>query len=856
MTRLKFALSFLLTFCIILQIHAQQPLTYYLPDHTYDPAIPTPASVLGFQVGEWHISHDKQYMYLQALAAASDRVELVEYARSHEERPLIYLRITTPEHQRNIETIRTNHLKLSDPNASKGVDVADMPIVIYQGFSIHGNEASGGNAAPLIAYYLAASQDQEVIELLENAVVLLDPCFNPDGFHRFSTWVNMHKNKNLTSDPQDREYDESWPGARTNHYWFDLNRDWLPVQHPESQGRIKVFHEWKPNILTDHHEMGINATFFFQPGVPERLNPITPLKNQSLTEKISTYHAAALDKIGSLYYSKEGFDDFYYGKGSTYPDANGCIGILFEQASSRGHLQETVNGDLSFPFTIRNQVTTALSTQKAGLEMRAELLEYQKEFYVNAQKEANTAAVKGYVFSDPTDQTKVHELLKILVQHQIEVHQLAKTMQVNGETFEAANSYIVPTDQTQHRLVRGMFETMTTFNDSLFYDISTWTFPLTFNLQNAALSKGNFSKNALGKKIELEDITMEVALPELSQYAYLFEWGEYLTPKALYAIQAAGLRTKVASIPFTLNGKSYGVGTILIPVANQVLSPEMIHEKMKEVAAATGVKIDKVDTGLTPTGIDLGSRDFEDLEMPKILLVVGEGVTSYDAGEVWHLFDQRYDVPISMVETGQLSRTNLDRYNVIIMPSGSYYNISASGVNKLKTWSAEGGTIVAVRNAVRWLDSKNLVNIDFISAKDSTPARRPYAKRSADSGSRVIGGAIFESTIDLTNPIFYGYSRAYLPVFRRGTLFFKPTNNRYATPSTYTDDPLMSGYIKADNAAVLKNTANVIISGTGSGRTICIADNPNFRAFWYGTNKYFANAVFFGQTISSSAVQR
>ena len=257
----------------------KQALTYFLPEIEYDKSVPTPESVLGYQIGEWHLSHDQQYMYMRMLADASPRIQLVEHARTYENRPLIHLIITSEENHKNLDQIMADHQALSDPSASGYKDVSKMPIVLYQGFSIHGNEASGGNAAPLVAYYLAAGKGKVIEQLLDEAVILLDPCFNPDGFHRFSTWVNMHKNKNLTADSQDREYRESWPRGRTNHYWFDLNRDWLLVQHPESKGRIGLFHDWKPNILTDHHEMGTNTTFFFMCSEPQRTYILSPTQN-------------------------------------------------------------------------------------------------------------------------------------------------------------------------------------------------------------------------------------------------------------------------------------------------------------------------------------------------------------------------------------------------------------------------------------------------------------------------------------------------------------------------------------------------------------------------------------------------
>ncbi|MCR9286946.1 M14 family zinc carboxypeptidase [Saprospiraceae bacterium] len=849
-----------LTFQVLFlsSIFCQTPsLTYYLPDITYDSNIPTPEDVLGFMPGEWHISHDQIVRYMYELAEASDRVTIEEYARSYEHRPLILLTITSPKNHADIDNIRRQHVSLTNPNLSAKLDISKMPIVIYQGFSIHGNEPSGGNASVLAAYYLAAGQSKEVTDILDNTIVLLDPIYNPDGFHRFSTWANMHKNLNLTDDPQDREYTEVWPRGRTNHYWFDLNRDWLPTQHPESQGRIRNFHKWKPNILTDHHEMGSNNTFFFQPGIPTRTNPLTPNENQELTYEIGTYHAANLDKIGSLYYSQESFDDYYYGKGSTYPDVNGGVGILFEQGSSRGHLQATSNGQLSFPFTIRNQVATALSTQTAAVKMRTKMLDYQRRFYYTAMEEARKDNAKAYVFTEPNDGTRLAEFLDLMLRHQIEVYQLKNVVKTEVKTFKKDNSsFIIPLEQPQYRLIKGMFEKVTQFQDSLFYDVSAWTLPLSYDIDYARLNKSEFSGNLVGSKVTETVSYRSAPIPAKSNYAYLFEWDEYLAPKALYYLMKNGLRTKVASNTFQSAGRDFDRGTILIPIQNQGKNTDEIHELIKTASAKSGVTIFTAETGSTEVGIDLGSPRFSTLKMPKVLLLVGGRVSSYDAGEVWHLLDQRYHIPISMIETDDIGGKNLDKYNVIVMVGGSYGNISNSGVEKIKEWVKAGGTLIPMKDAVNWAKSKGLAKVEFITSKNNKRGKRPYAKLSPDNGAQVIGGAIFETKIDLTHPLFYGYNDEYLPVFRRGTLFFKPSKNAYATPSIYTNDPLLSGYISSKNSQSIRNSAGVIVSGTGSGKTICLADNPNFRAFWYGTNKLFANAIFFGNTISSRSIER
>ena len=322
---------------ISFSINSQElDLNYYVPSNqNYNDKIPTPKEIIGHQVGEWHVTHDKLVEYMKVLANSSDRITLEDRGKTFEGRPLLLLTITSPNNHSRIDDIRQRHI---DGTNDSSLDVTNDPIIVYQGFSIHGNEPSGSNAALAVAYYLAASTSLATEDLLNNTVILFDPSFNPDGLQRFAYWANTNKSKNINPDSNDREYFEVWPRGRTNHYWFDMNRDWLPVQLPESRARIASFHKWLPNILTDHHEMGSNSTFFFQPGIPSRTHPLTPQLNQDLTKEIGTYHAKALDKIGSQYYSEESYDDFYYGKGSTFPDINGSIGILFEQGLSLIHI--------------------------------------------------------------------------------------------------------------------------------------------------------------------------------------------------------------------------------------------------------------------------------------------------------------------------------------------------------------------------------------------------------------------------------------------------------------------------------------------------------------------------------------
>ncbi len=835
---------FLLTICALTLIHTfglsqdDLDLSYYLPEGTtYDPSIPKPAEVIGHEVGQWHVTHDKLVQYMLALAEASDRIQIEDRGKTFEDRPILLLKITAPENHQRLDAIRTEHLGLTEAGASS-LNPEEMPVVIYQGFSIHGNEPSGANAGLAYAYYLAAAQGPEIETKLKDMVILMDPSFNPDGLQRFAYWANSNRSMHLNPDKNDREYHEIWPGGRTNHYWFDMNRDWLPVQLPESRARIKTFHDWYPNILTDHHEMGTNSTFFFQPGEPSRVHPLTPGRNQELTAEIGTYHVKALDGIGSLYYSEEDYDDYYYGKGSTFPDVNGSIGILFEQASSRGHIQESENGILTFPFTIRNQFVTAVSTMDAAWNMRAKLLDYQREFFTEMRNSKGKTA-GGIIFGDSKDGARAWHLAEILQRHRIRFHELGSDTEIDGKKFQKGYSYVVPLDQKNPKLIKAMFEKRTTFTDSIFYDISAWTFPLAFNLDYAETARLPETGTAI---TELNP--RQGTVDQASDYAYLFEWHEYYTPKLLNAILEKGLRAKVAKEQFQLGGTSYDYGTVMVPVQGQSLSSEEMYTLLSGLARESGVSIHGVKTGKT-IGIDLGSREFDPINLPKVGLLVGDGIRSYDAGEIWHLFDTRYEMKITKIDTDYLDRADLSKYTDIIIPGFRGGGISESMANKLKKWVSEGGTLIAYRNTAQWLDKHEMLKLEF--RKDTLKAENiSFEQRGDFQGAQVTGGAIFEARTDRSHPINYGYKNENIFLFRNTNIYLEPDSESYNNPIQYTTAPLQSGYISEENAELISGSVPLKIGRTGRGRVVLFTDNTNFRAFWYGTNKLLMNAIFFG----------
>ena len=845
-----------LAFCALLPAQEKPNLNYYLPNISYNAAIPSPAQYLGYEVGEWHVSHDQLIGYMRELDRASDRISLKEYGRSHENRPLLCLTITAPENQGRLAEIRQKRRELADPALSGRLDPASFPAVAYMGYSIHGNEASGSNASMLVAYYLAAGQTPELEQFLKNTVILLDPSFNPDGLQRFSSWVNSRRSQSLMPDPAHDEFNESWPGGRTNHYWFDLNRDWLVTQQPESGGRVDIFQDWLPNTLTDHHEMSSNATFFFQPGVPSRVHPITPARNQELTAKIGEFHARLLSEKNVLFFSEENYDDFYYGKGSTYPDVNGCIGILFEQASSRGSAQETDNGLLTFPYSIRNQVLSSLSTMQALGALRVDLNTYLRDFFTSALEEAKKDETAGFIFGNPYTGRQDQAFLQILLRHHIQVHPLQENVRLNDLSFEKNKAWLVPADQPNYRLIKGIFERRTSFTDSIFYDISAWTLPDAFGLSWTPVNRKAFQSRWMGTQVQ--GLSMVSALPPIQfgdqqPYAFVVESQGYDLPRLLAALHRAKIRVQVATLPFQAEGRDYQAGSLLVPLDRQALDATAIYECMQQ-SGAQDVRVQILKNGLTAQGPDLGSNSFITLRAPKVALVTGRGASAYDTGEIWHLLDTRYGLTPLLIDMERFGRLDLDKYNVVILADGNFNDIAT---DKLRAFVNGGGTLIATGSTLRWLNSSGLAGIEFRNPPtDTGRTRRPYGSLSEDRRAVSLPGSIFEVELDLTHPLCYGYSTPRMAMFQSDANFVETAKNPYATPAVFTANPLLAGYLHEKHKKLVPGAAALLVSGSGAGRIICFSGNPNFRGFWYGTNRLFSNAVFFGNLISSGTVER
>jgi hypothetical protein len=446
-------------------------------------------------------------------------------------------------------------------------------------------------------------------------------------------------------------------------------------------------------------------------------------------------------------------------------------------------------------------------------------------------------------------------MAEILRQHQIAVHVLDEDVELDEQSFRRGQAYVVPANQGQHRLIESIFERRTTFPDTLFYDVSTWTFPYAFNTPFAELGSRQFGDALLGDLVEAEQFPTGEFVGGNNAYAYLFEWDEFYASRAMYRLLDAGIRAKVATEPFTAptaNGpREFDYGTIMVPVGPQEVSADAIRALMRQASEEEGMTVYAMETGLSSAGIDLGSPSFSDLRRPSIALIAGEGTRSSEVGEAWHTFDQKFQIPITLLTQSRMRQADLNRYNVLIMASGSYSQVQT---DRVKQWVEAGGTLIVYKTALNWAAENELANIKLIeNDEQSSDTTRAYADMTRDRGEQLIGGSIFNTTLDLSHPLGYGYNSSLLRVFRDSTLFMELAENPYATPLQYTSAPLASGYVSQQNIDRMAGTAAIVVTGHGSGRVIAMTDNPNFRAFWFGTTRLFMNAVFFGHTISSSA---
>lgn len=825
------ALFLMLSFLLV-----QGQANYFYPNKgNFDTSIPTPEQFLGYAIGEQHTRHDRIVAYLKELDRLSDKVSFEIIGETFERRAQVVAIFSSPENHKNIEQIRLQHLS----NQTNGTN-NKVPLVIHLAYNVHGNEPSSSEAALLTAYYLTASQSEQTKEWLNNMIITLDPVINPDGRDRHTHWANMHKGTPAVADPNDREHNEIWPGGRFNHYWFDLNRDWFLGTFPETRNRINFFHKWRPYVQTDHHEMGTNSTFYFDPGKESSNNPIVPdYLYKNIYPKFGEYFTKATNSIGSMYFTKEAFDKLYPGYGSSYINFYGGAGFLFEQGSSRGHVQETTTIPITFGFTIRNQFTASLATITASLAEKESLIEMRKQFYLTAKQQATNSIIKGYSFGDAKDFNRTKAFIDLLLLHKIDIYKVPNS-----------TDYFVPTAQDNYIMVKSIFENQITYKDSTFYDASTWSLIHAYGLPFTEVK----TSMALSEKINAPLVLNNAPIVK-SNYAYLVNNTNYNIHQFIYALQSEGVFVQTATRTFSTNingeNKNFGYGSIIISVQQQKVGADELYTIISKASLAANIKVHTVATGFSNSGIDLGSNYIKTLKKPEAAMIIGNGVAASEAGEIWHLLDQRLHMPITKIDILNFSRVRLERYNTLVMVSGAYNFLDKNSVDKIKAWVQNGNTLITIKSGADWAIKNGFTKFKLAVDSTTTKGRLDYDKASDMEGAKALGGSIFSIDLDTTHPIGYGFSKRKVSVYKNNSTFFQNSTSAYNTIAQYTNTPLVGGYLHPNSLKMIKNSPSILVGAEGSGRVILFADEPNFRGTWYGTNKLFLNALFLGSIMAA-----
>ncbi|KQC34549.1 zinc carboxypeptidase [Nonlabens sp. YIK11] len=799
----------------------------------------SPADFLGYEIGTQFSRHADVVRYFEHVAENSDMVTYQEYGKTNERRPLTYAIVTSPANQNNIEQIRKNNL--AQTGIIEGNATSDKAIV-WLSYNVHGNEASSTEASMVTLYELITTKK----DWLENTVVIIDPCVNPDGRDRYANWYNQ-----VASQPYDplqiaAEHNEPWPGGRPNHYLFDLNRDWAWATQVESQQRLKVYNQWMPQIHVDFHEQGINEPYYFAPAAEPFHEVITDFQREFQT-KIGQNHAQYFDNEGWLYFTRERFDLLYPSYGDTYPTYMGAIGMTYEQAG-HGRAGLGINNDEGFELTLVDRVvhhkTTGLSTIEVASQNVEKLnTEFEKYF------DNSNLTTKSFVLKGSTDQLMA--LAKLLDRHEIQYGFTGKG-KTNGlgynndkkTTLEYDTAMVVSTNQPKGKMVQVLFEPNAQLSTPLTYDITAWNLPKAYGLE-AVASTSNVSGTSATLDIKTDDNTNNTAT------GYIAKWNSMQDARFLAKLLKAGIKVRFTEKPFVNNGTTYDRGSLIITKSD--------NKRIDNFGSIVNSVANEFKRGLEPalssfatSGPDFGSPDVKLISAPRVALLRGERTSSLSYGATWYFFEQDLGYPVTSIDTGDLGRADLSQFDVLVMPDGYYGSLlNESTLNKVKTFVRSGGKVVALSGAVSAFADKDGFGIakndkDQDSTEDKDEKKDlliPYAAREESGTTDLITGSIFKITMDQTHPMAFGYGDAYYSL-KLGSDSYSYLDDGYNV-GWITDDVVnVSGFAGDTAKTKLKSSMVFGEQRLGAGSLIYMVDDPLFRAFWENGKLLFVNSVF------------
>ena len=842
------------------------------PGLPYDSAIPSPEAHLGYQLGERFTVYAHAVDYFRKLAEASDRIALNQYGETYEGRPLISLVITSPENHRDMEQIRARHFELIKAAASgRAADalIADEPVFVSMSYNIHGNEASSTEAAMQVAYRLAAVSDAETREVLDNSVIILFICINPDGRDRYVYWYNGVARNLVGKEPRDLEHYAPWPNGRTNHYWFDLNRDWVWGIHPESRGHAAEFQRWMTQVHIDYHEQSYNSNYFTAPGTTPR-NKLLPDTYEAWTDTFGRANIAAFDRHRINYFTRDAFDFFYPGYGSSYPSTMGGLAMLVEQGGiGAGRAVETDDG---YVLTLRQRIfdhyITSLATFRKAAERRQDLLRYSYEAWNPANSKS---ATRAYLLPD-NGNGYIHDVIAMLLRQGVEVERTTGEAALSDlKDFRSgkilrkslpAGTYVVRTDQARHLYINSVLERNLVIEDSVMYDMATWSAPIAYNLDAYSSERAL----TIGTEPVAEAPAARGGLNNAgARYAYLIEWRQRNAPQALAMLWEKEYRVRSALEPFTAaSGKTYGAGTLIVLRGRNLEKDDAIEADLDEIAREAGVLIDGHDTGRMQDGYDLASSRNRPVKKPKVALMVDEPFSTYTAGQIYFLFDRETRLPVERIRTSVLQQTALPRfgsrygyadlndYHVLILPAGGSdlkELFKEDQIKQIKDWLGAGGVVVATESAAGFFTEKNskLTKAKLVeSPKDSSDTVKylPFEDRQDYFGKKGIPGTALNAVIDTSHPLAFGMDEMIYSL-KFGAEGLEPSSDLH-TVGYYHRDPaqlLAAGYASEENLKTLAGSTFAGVVPVGQGKVVFLLDNTQYRMFWRGPSRMMQNAV-------------
>ena len=809
------------------------------------PRLLSPAEFLGYELGERFTPHHRVVDYVEHVAAASPNVEASPYGETYEHRPLMTAFIAQPEYLRQLETIRTNNLRLA--GLAEGEISGPTAAIVWLSYNVHGNESVSTESAMQVLYDLANPSNAQTQRWLEDVVVILDPCINPDGRDRYVHWYNETVGRVPNPNLSAREHREPWPGGRANHYWFDLNRDWAWATQQETQQRLALYQRWMPHVHADYHEQGVNSPYYFAPAAEPYHEAITPWQRE-LQTLIGQRNAEIFDREAWLYFTRQVFDLFYPGYGDTWPTFNGATGMTYEQGgSSRAGLAViTSEGDT---LTLRDRIdhhhATSLATVAVTAENKQRTLDEFQAFFSGTPD----GAYKAYVVPASNGADQLRALQHHLDTQEIRYGFVGRERRARGYRYADGTTAVrtlVPGDlvvslyQPKRVLANVLFEPEATLVDSVTYDITAWALPYLYDLDAYALTE------RLDPELDAPRATPG-APPNYGQpYAYLVEWSSLADAQFLADLLQHGIKLRFASGPFTLDGRTFGRGTLIVSRTGNTGMGNRFDEIVQDVAAAHRQPMHPARTGFVTTGADFGSGDVPFLAKPNVVLLVGEGTSSLSAGALWHFFDQTLRYPVTLVDTDHYGSLDLDDYDVLILPSGSYGRLlNDNRMEELRGWIRGGGRVVALGSALSTFAGREGFGLKRKSSDEAdADSLRRYADRERDGATNSMPGAIYQMQLDNSHPLAYGFGDVGYTIRRSRTAYEFLEGDRRWNVGVIRAGGRVSGFAGAQADANQADSMVLGVEEIGGGQVIYFADDPLFRGLWYAGQQLFSNAVF------------